>query len=47
MNIPDESLKKILESIQRLVYSKGVLTEKDREVIEIINEIVGDDRNEQ
>ncbi len=42
MNIPDESLKKILACIQRLVYSKGVLTEKDREVIEIINEIVGD-----
>ncbi len=46
MNIPDESLKKILACIQRLVYSKPVLTEKDREVIEIINEIVGDDRNE-
>ncbi len=47
MNISDESLKKILACIQRLVYSNPVLTGKDREVIEIINEIVGDDRNEQ
>lgn len=44
MNIPDESLKKILACIETLIYSKPILTEKDREVIEIINEIVGDDR---
>lgn len=43
MKIPDEDLKKILAAIQRLIYDKDVRTEKDKEVIDVINRLTGDD----
>lgn len=41
MNIPSEDMKKILEAIQRLIYDKAVLVEKDREVLEVIDKLTG------
>ena len=42
MHISDEDMKKILAAIQRLIYDKAVLVEKDKEVLQIINELVGE-----
>lgn len=46
MNIPDEDLKKILAAIQRLIYDKAVRTEKDKEVINIINSLIKGNQND-
>lgn len=43
MNIPEEDMKKILACLARLLYSQSVRTEKDREAIEIINRLIGED----
>lgn len=43
MSIPDEDMKKILACLIRLLYSQSVRTEKDQQVIEIINRLIGDD----
>lgn len=42
MNIPQQDLKIILECIRRLVYDKDVLTDKDVEVVKIIDKLVGE-----
>lgn len=46
MHIPNEDMKKILAAIQRLIYDKAVLVEKDKEVINIINSIMKDNQND-
>ena len=43
MNIPEQDLKIILECIRRLVYDKDVLTDKDIEAVEVINQLIGED----
>lgn len=42
MNISEDDLKKILECIKRLVHNQPALTEKDREVIKIIDKLRGE-----
>ena len=42
MNISEGDLKKILECIKRLVHNQAALTEKDREVIKIIDKLRGE-----
>ena len=37
VTISEDDLKKILECIKRLVHNQSALTEKDREVIKIID----------
>lgn len=46
MNITEKDLKKILAAIQRLIYDKAVLVEKDKEVINLINSIIGGNQND-
>lgn len=43
MNIPQQDLKIILECVRRLVYGKDVLTDKDVEVVKIIDKLIGED----
>ena len=42
VNISEDDLKKILECIKRLVHNQAALTEKDREVIKIIDKLRGE-----
>ena len=44
MNISEDDLKKILECIKRLVHNQPALTEKDREVIKIIDTLTQKDQ---
>lgn len=44
VTISEDDLKKILECIKRLVHNQPALTEKDREVIKIINKLMENDK---